>query len=45
MLAGVEAFLHLVESQLEAGANLLQVDGFGATLFLEDMMPAMTKRS
>jgi hypothetical protein len=45
MMAGKEAFLYLVESQLEAGANLLQVDRFGATLFLEDMMPAMTKRS
>ena len=40
----MEAFLHLVESQLKTRANPLQVSGFGATIFLEDVMSSMTKR-
>jgi len=36
----MEEFLcHLVQPQLKPGADLLQVDGFGATWFFVDMMP------
>jgi hypothetical protein len=35
----MEELCHLVQPQLKPGANLLQVDRFGATWFFIDMMP------
>ena len=41
----VRAFLHLVQSQLKTGPNLLQVNGFGATMFFIDVMPAIIRET